>query len=187
VTALIVLDGTGATKTINVGSDPATDNLNNTSSLGFAITNPTSTLTLPATTTAYSPLTQIGSPGSLFTIPNTAGGFILRGNTLTTDDPAWTGGIVQIDFWRAAPTMTNADRGAYKIATGSANFIDSWVFTLIGAGDGCYASGAPKTNGPPAIRLASGTSIFWTAQSINGTAGVTVASGVFTLTAELNN
>jgi hypothetical protein len=187
VTTLIILDGTGNTKQLNVGSDPASGNSNTTVSVGFAITNPTSTLTLPATTTAYGAGTQVGSPGAAITIPNTAGGFYLPALILTTNDPAWAGAIVQVDLWRVQPTLTNGDRGAYKIATGSANYLASYLGTLIGAGDGCYAACALKVGTKSAIRLASGTSLFWTLQAVTGTAGVTVASGVFTLTAELNN
>jgi hypothetical protein len=182
---LAVKDGNAASQNLSVSIDPSGNCLYNFGN-SAAITNPTSTLTLPATTTQYGAGTQIGSPGSSFSIPNTAGGFLPPGFILTTNDPAWGGATVQIDIERAAPTLTNGDRGAYKIATGSANYLGSYTCTLTAAGDGSYGE-CLHTGSMPALRLASGASVFWTAQAVGGTTGATIASGVFTLTAELLN
>lgn len=182
---LAIKDGNAAAQNLSVGVDPSGNCLYNFGSSN-SITNPTSTLTLPATTTAYTAATQIGSPGSSFSIPNAAGGFLSPGFIITTNDPAWGGATIQIDLERAAPTLTNGDRGVYKIATGAANYLGSYTCTLTTAGDGSYGL-CLHTGALPALKLASGSSVFWTAQSVNGTSGATIASGVFTLTAELVN
>lgn len=191
---LPILNGAGASVNTNVGTDPSTGNVNPGISNSYSITNATSTLTLPATTTAYTAGQAIASSataGSVvvpsFTIPNTAGGFYLPAMLLTTTDPAWSGAVVQIDTWRVAPTLTNGDRGAYLIATGSASYLGSYACALTSAGDGSYSACAPTVGTTPAVRLASGTSVFWTIQTTTGTTSVTAASGVFTLTAELSN
>lgn len=191
---LSVLNGSGSAVTLAEGVDSS----NCVPSVGntFAITNPTSTLTLPATTTAYAAGTTIASSataGSVvvpsFAIPNTAGGFYLPALLLTSNDTtsaSWAGAIVQIDLWRTAPTLTNGDRGAYLIATGAANYLGSYSCTFAASGDGAYAACAPVVGTTPAVRLASGTSVFWTAQAVNGS-GATAASKAFTLTGELSN
>jgi hypothetical protein len=81
--------------------------------------------------------------------------------------------------------MTNGDREAYLVATGSANYLASYSCTVIPAGDGAYGACVP-TGSTPAIRLAGGTSVFWTTEAVTGS-GVTGASKVFTLTAEFSN
>lgn len=192
---LTILDGALATKTASVGLD-GTNCLTGFSNSG-AITNPTSTLTLPATTTAYAVGSLVASSataGSVvvpsFSIPNTAGGFYAPRMRLSTNDAtttAWGGAIVQIDLWSAAPTFTNGDRGAFAVATGSGVHLASYSCTLSAEwGDGAYAECAPLVGTTPTIRLASGTSVFWTLQAIT-VSGITGASGVFTLTAELSN
>ena len=174
-----------------------------TATASGAITNPTSTLTLPSTTTAYSATTCTTLPcliassataGSVvvpsFTIPNSAGGFYLPRLRLSTNDAtstAWGLVLIQIDLWTAAPTFTNGDRGAFLPATGTANHLGAYSCTMSPEyGDGAYAECAPAVGTTPAIKLASGTSVYWTLQNISAS-GVTGASKTFTLTAELSN
>jgi hypothetical protein len=196
LSALSVLDSGATARSLAISTDPATGNCLYNFGSGFAITNPTSTLTLPATTTAYAGGNLIASSataGSVvvpsLSIANTAGGFYgprLRLSINDSTSTAWGGMIVQVDLWTAAPTMTNGDRGAYLVATGSANYLASYSCTLIQAGDGAYGACAPTIGTTPAIRLAGGTSVFWTAEAVTGS-GVTGASKVFTLTAEFSN
>jgi len=53
-------------------------------------------------------------------------------------------------------------------------------------GDGSFAECAPNVGNFSLPKLASGTSIFWSLDAISGS-GVTGASKVFTLTAEILN
>lgn len=162
-----------------------------------AVTNPTSTLTLPATTTAYLPLQLIANnatAGSVvvpsFAIANSAGGARISRLRLTSNDSTstgWPGQSIQIDLWSAAPTFTNGDRGTYAVATGSAKYLGSFSGTLSAvAGDGVYAILASTVGDALYLKLASGTSVFWTMQSLTGS-GVTGASKVWTLTPEVVN
>lgn len=162
--------------------------------LSPTITNPTSTLTLPATTTAYAANQLIASSataGSVvvpsFSILN-SGASIPRVRLSTNDSTstAWGGIQVQVDLWSAAPTFTNGDRGAFSPATGTANHLASYICQMSAEyGDGAYAECA-ATPGSPMIKLASGSTIYWTAQALTAS-GVTGASKVFTLTPEVEN
>lgn len=184
---LTIKDGSGSTQTLGAGTD-GSSLISNTGS-SYSITNPTSTLTLPATTTAYTAGQQAGAAGSFFTIPNTAGGFYLPGLLLSSNETAaniWGGAIVQIDLWRAAPTL-GGDRTAYAVTAGSANYLGSYSCTVNAATDGGYAACAPTVGTTPAIRLSSGTSVFWTVQVVTPTGIATGASKALTLTAELSN
>ena len=162
-----------------------------------SVTNPTSTLTLPATTTNYSVgnlIANSATAGSVvvpsFAIANSAGAVQLCGGVLTSNDStstAWGAATIQIDFWRVAPTFTNGNLGAYAVATGSAAYIGSATVVLSPvAGDGVYGRFTPTVGNCFSPKLASGTSIFWTLQAITGS-GTLGASKVFTITPELVN
>ena len=157
------------------------------------LTNPTSVLTRPANTTAYAAGNLVGSSttaGSVtvpsFSIANTAGGSVIPKVLLSTNvTTGWAGIGYQIDFWRAAPTFTNGDGGAYAVATGAANYLGSYTGTFAQAGDGAYSEAAPVLGNVVAPKLASGASIFWT---IKITSAATPISGqTFTLTGEVMN
>ena len=159
-----------------------------------SVANPTSTLTLPATTTAYSAGQLIASSataGSVsvpsFTLPGNNTQVLvprLRLSTNDTTSTAWGGVAVQVDLWSAAPTFTNGDRGAFLPATGTASHLGSYSCTMSAEyGDGAYAECAPNVGTVAAASLSSST-IYWTLQA-TGASGVTGASKVFTLTAEL--
>jgi hypothetical protein len=193
---LVVKDGSGASQNLSVGVDPSGNCLYNFGN-SAAITNPTSTLTLPAATTAYTAGELIASSataGSVvvpsFSIPNTAGGFYAPRMRLATNDATstgWPGVQVQIDLWSAAPTFSTGDRTTWALSTGSQGHLAAYSCALSAVnGDGEYTECAPAVGTTPAIKLASGTSVFWTAQTVSAT-GATGASGVFTLTAELSN
>lgn len=184
-----VKDGNAAAQNLSVGVDPSGNCLYNFGS-SAAVTNPTSTLTLPATTTAYTTGQQVGASGSSFAIPNTAGGFYLPALILTSNDTAaniWNNAVIQVDLWRAAPTL-GGDRTTYAVSVGSANYLGSYTCTMVGASDGAYATCGPLVGTTPSFRLASGTSVFWTAfLSTRPTGIATGASKALTLTAELSN
>ncbi|MGA2492053.1 MAG: hypothetical protein ABSF67_03780 [Roseiarcus sp.] len=158
--------------------------------------NPTSTLTLPSATTAYSPGTLIANSataGSVadpsFSIPVAAGAASIPRLRLSTNDAtstAWGSATVQVDLWVAAPTWTNGDRGAWSPATGAASHLATYTCNLSPEyGDGAYAECAPFPSGiAPLVRLASGQTISWSLEAISGS-GVTGASKVFTLAAEV--
>lgn len=162
-----------------------------------AATNPTSTLTLPAATTAYTAGNLIASnatAGSVvvpsFAISNTAGAAIISRLRLSTNDTtstAWGAQTITVDLWTAAPTFTNGDRGAYSPATGTGSHLGSYSCAMSAVyGDGVYAECAPAVGNFSLVKLASGTSVYWTLTATTGS-GVTGASKVFTLTAEILN
>lgn len=192
---LVVKDGNAASQNLSIGVDPSGNCLYNFGS-SAAITNPTSTLTLPATTTAYAIGQLVASSataGSVvvpsFSIPNSAGGFYVPRIRLSTNDStstAWGLAVVKIDLWSAAPTFSGGDRTAVAVATGTAGHLAAYNCTMSAEyGDGAYAECGLSAS--PAIKLASGTSVFWTASVVTPGSGVTGASKVFTLTAELSN
>ena len=162
-----------------------------------AITNPASTLTLPSTTTAYAAGNLIASSataGSVvvpsFAIANSAGGAVIAAVRLASNDAtstSWGGQTVRVDLWLTAPTFTNGDRGAFAVATGTAAHLRSFTCVMSPAyGDGTYAECAPDVASVAMPKLASGTSVYWTATAVSGS-GVTGASKAFTLTPELLN
>jgi hypothetical protein len=166
----------------------------------FAINDadPSSSFTLTTQTTAYS-ATQWISPANgvipSFVPPGSPGGLptILTGVRLISNDPtstAWPAKTIQVDLWAAAPTMTNGDRAAYLIATGSAGYLGSFSCTMIQGGDGAYGRCSPLTGAGTVVslRLQSGTPalIYWTLEAISGS-GVTGVSTTMTLYVESAN
>jgi hypothetical protein len=160
-------------------------------------TNPTSTLTLTSATTAYTAgqlIASNASAGSVvvpsFAIANSAGAAAISRVRLTTNDAtgtAWGAQTIQVDLWSAAPTFTNGDRGAWAVATGSAGHLGMF-YCIVSAeqGDGAWAECAPTVGNAVLVKLGSGTAIYWTLNALTGS-GVTGASKVFTLTAEITN
>lgn len=167
------------------------------STLSTSGTNPTSTLALPSTTTAYSAnqlIANSATAGSVvvpsFAIATSAGSAAISRLRLSTNDStstAWPAVGVQVDLWLAAPTFTNGDRGTFAVATGSANHLGAYKCTMSAEnGDGAYAECAPAVGSFSLPKLGSGTNIYWTLQTTSAS-GVTGASKVFTLIAELLN
>lgn len=168
-------------------------------SLSSSITNPTSTLTLPATTTQYAATQLIANSataGSVvnpsFAIANSAGGAGITRLRLSTNDTtstSWIGQSVQVDLWTSAPTWTNGDRGVWLPATGSASHLATYICAFPSPiwGDGLATECTISAGNFAGVKLASGTSVFWSLKALTGSAGVTGASKVFTLTAEALN
>lgn len=168
------------------------------STFSGSVTNPTSTLTMTSATTAYTAGQLIASSataGSIvvpsFAILNAAGGAAIPRVRLASNDTtstAWVGVTIQVDLWSAAPTWTNGDRAAWLPATGSASHLASYSCTMPTPvwGDGLATECLISVNNFAAVKLASGTTIYWSLKAV-GASGVTGASKTFTLTAELVN
>lgn len=158
-----------------------------------AVSNPTSTLTLPSSTTAYAAGQLIANSATAASVaaPSFAiqspGSAIIPRLRLTTNDAtatAWGGASIQVDLWSVAPAFVNGDRGSWSIATGSGSHLGAYSCTMsVEYGDGAYAECAPTVGTISVPKLASGSAIYWTLQAASGS-GVTGASKVFTLTAE---
>lgn len=122
-----------------------------------------------------------------FSMTNTAG--IISRLRLTSNDTtstSWGAQTITVDLWSAAPTFTNGDRGAYSPATGTANHLGSFTCVMSAVyGDGLYAECNPVVGNFALLKL-SGTSVYWSLTATTGS-GVTGASKVFTLTAEVTN
>lgn len=167
-----------------------------TAPLSATITNPTSPLTLTSATTAYAIGNLIASSATAasvvvpsFAIATSGGAAVINKLLLTSNDStstAWGSAQIQVDLWTTAPTFTNGDRAAFVVATGTAAHRAAFTCTMSPEyGDGVYAECTPNY-GSEAVKLASGTTIYWTLQALT-ISGVTGASKVFTLTAELQN
>lgn len=153
------------------------------------VANPTSgVLTRPADTNAYAANDLIASSttaGSVVvptvTIARVAGGSgTIPKLTLFSNHTTGLSGIsVAVRLWRAAPTYTNGDNGAYAVATGAANFIAKFTGTFEQFGDGAVAVLEPSVGAVVALKLASGLTVAWDLQAL---AGFTPQSGkTFTL------
>jgi hypothetical protein len=161
------------------------------------IANPTSTLTLPSATTAYSAGQLIANSATAasvvdpsFSIGTAAGGAIIPRVRLATNDAtstAWGGVSIQVDLWTAAPTWTNGDRAAWSPATGTGSHLGAYSCTMSAEyGDGAYAECAANVGSASTPKLASGAAIYWSLQAVSAS-GVTGASKTFTLTPEILN
>ena len=124
-----------------------------------------------------------------FAIATSAGGAILPRLRLRTNATSGWGGAgvsLSINLWSAAPTYTNGDGGPYAVATGSAGWLGNFLMSMTQFADGAVGA-APLTGANKiALKLASGTSVFWDLQTLLP-AQSPVASQTFTLTAELMN
>jgi hypothetical protein len=159
-----------------------------------AITNPTSMLTRSANVTAYATGQLVANnttAGSVvvpsFVIATSAGGAIIpRLRLLTNASTGWNGVNFSINLWRAAPTYTNGDGGAYSPATGSAGWLANFLISgMTQFGDGAVGSGSIATANEMTIKLPSGTAIFWDLQILS--TATPISGQTFTLTAELLN
>jgi len=153
--------------------------------------NPTSTLTRPANTTAYTQNNAIASntaAGSVvvpsFTASPAANGTgrITGARLVTNASSGWGSVAVLVEFWTAAPTLSNGDGGAYAIATGAAHWLGSVSLTFTQVGDGAYAAAVPNAGGVIDFALPSGTVIFWTMTIISGAGATPISGQTFTLT-----
>lgn len=155
-------------------------------------TNPTSTLTRPANTTAYGANQLIASnatPGSIvvpnFAIANAAGAAIIPRVRLSTNATTGWGTTLTLNLWTTAPTYTNGDGGTYAVATGGATHVAQFSCVLTQYGDAAQGECQINVNNFAILKLASGTAVYWDLQT---TAAVTPISGqTFTVTAEILN
>ena len=162
-----------------------------------ALTNPTSTLTLAGSTSAYAAGQLIANNATAasvatpsFAIANSGGGALIPRLRLATNDTtstAWGGVSIQVDLWSAAPTWANGDRGTWSPATGTGSHLGSYSCTMSAEyGDGAYAECSPNVGSASLPKLSSGQAIYWSLQAVSAS-GVTGASKTFTLTAEVLN
>jgi hypothetical protein len=159
---------------------------------GLVTVNPTSVLTRPANTTAYAVDDLVANnvtAGSVtvpsFTATPTAlgSGHLRRARLITNKTSGMDASQFLIEFWQAAPTVTNGDNGAYAIATGAANWLGQIPVTLTQVADGAYGAGAPMIGNAIDFRLASSTLIYWTLRAV--TAFTPASAQTFTLIPEI--
>lgn len=189
--------GGAITGTVGVSSLPALATGSNTigsvnTPTAGTLTNPSSSITRPANTTAYAQNNLVASSvtaGSVV-VPSfsaaSSGGAIPRVRLSTNKTSGWDAAVIRVRLWSAAPTYTNGDGGAYAVATGGAGLLAVFDVTLAQFGDGAAGIAAPN-NGTAAWVKISGAAVFWDLQYTSA-AALTPASGqTFTLTAELAN
>ena len=126
----------------------------------------TSTLTRPADTLVYAVGDLIASSttaGSVvvpsFTV--TPGSAISALRLVTNKTSGWGGVTLSANAWIAAPAFTNGDNGAYAVATGYANYLGTFLFSLIQFGDGASARATVNLGGIIWERLPSGLLVYW--------------------------
>jgi hypothetical protein len=159
---------------------------------GGVTTNPTSVLTRPGDTNAYAVNDLIASSttaGSV-TVPSFTGtrvsagaGWIERLRLYTNHTTGLDLVQVRVRLWTAAPTFSNGDNGAFAVATGAAGYLGRAEGILEQFGDGAVAILVPYTGQSFGIKLSSGTSVYWTLETLTA---FTPASGkTFTLVPEI--
>lgn len=193
-----------AGEAVAISSGQCANSADQTAPTSVSATNPTSTLTLPSTTTAYSAGSLVCTSATVatcntalqsqsFAISTSAGAAIISRLRLTTSDAtatAWGAQTLQVDLWSAAPQFaTTGDRGSFAtdFSTGTAKHLAAFTCVMSPElGDGAYSECTVSPGNFALPKLATGTAIYWTLQAVTGS-GVTGASKVFTLTAELMN
>jgi hypothetical protein len=195
----VILGGTTIPAGFNVGwtyyvRDVAGNTFNLAGSVGGAAIVPASTGTAVTAELNYKPNDLIGSAavaGSVvvpsFSIASAAGGAILpRIRIRTSLSPlSWQGVNLSVNLWSAAPTYTNGDAQPYAVATGSATWLGNFLVTLTQFGDGTVGAGQLTGANEMALKLASGTAVYWDLQILSYVAPA--ASQTFTLIPELLN
>jgi hypothetical protein len=175
-----------------VGVSGSTFNLSAT--LGGAAIVPTSTGTAVTATLEYKPndlIANAAAAGSIvvpsFALATSAGGAIIPRLRLQTGvtGTRWANAILSINLWSTQPTYTNGDAQLYAVATGSAGWLANFMVTLTQFGDGAAGFGQLTGANQMALRLASGTAVFWDLQILSFMQPN--PSQTFTLTAECLN
>jgi hypothetical protein len=164
--------------------------------------------TLAASTSYYMMTTEViggdnwyGDTGSTMT---TTGAAIINNSEYSSDSVTYNVGVAasygpvnfkyqstpantmfSINLWSVAPTYTSGDAQLYAPATGSAGLLANFLVTMIQFGDGAAGFGQLTGANQMALKLASGTSVFWDLQILSYMQPF--ASQVFTLTAECLN
>jgi len=129
---------------------------------------------------------QAASP-TPFIIANSGGGVIIPRVRLLTNAPSgWDKVGLSINLWLAAPgSYLWLDGGPYAPLTGAAGWLANFLVTLTQFGDGAVGAGGLTGANQMALKLASGTSVYWDLQILNLAAPL--ASQTFTLIPELLN
>lgn len=154
-----------------------------------ASSNPTSTLTRPANTTAY-------AQGELIASSTTAGSVVVpsiplgpsivlaRVRLATNVTTGWGGASLTVTLWSSAPTYTNGDGGAYAPATTGAGtyMVAQFPITLTQFADGAAGNGALAVGN--AVLLPGGT-YYWDIEDTNSAGLTPISQQTFTLTAEV--
>jgi hypothetical protein len=152
-----------------------------------------SSLTLPAATTAYAPGQLVAnSPSAVvtpqFLVPSGPPPLVITRVRLSTNDPmptAWGGETVVVDLWSAAPSFLGGDRSPWVIVAGAAAHLATLACTMsVVGGDGAWAECAPRPARGVSLFLEPGSPVYWSLRAASGS-GVTGSSRTFTLTAEL--
>jgi hypothetical protein len=173
--------------------DAAGNSFNLSATLGGAAIVPGSAGTFTLTL-EYKPNDLIASSSTTpvvpsFAIATSAGGVIIpriRLSTLGTQNVIpWGGAMFSVNLWSAAPTYTGGDAQLYAPARGAAGWLANFLVTMTQIGDGAYGNGVLTGANQMALKLASGTSVFWDLQILNF--NQPFASQAFTLTAECLN
>ncbi len=158
--------------------------------------NPTSTLTRPADTNAYTANDLVASsvtagsvvvPSFALNVWNLAsgagGGFITRMRLMSNHTTGLAGIQVAVQLWSVAPTFTTGDNGAYAVATGAAGYLGRFTGTFQQFADGAVCELAPVVGPHLSVKLASTNLVYWDLQAVTG---FTPQSGkTFTLTPEI--
>jgi hypothetical protein len=161
-----------------------------TSLSSSAITNPASTLTRPANATPYAANSLIASNPLVvpsFNIATSGGGAILSRLRLKSNVTTGWGGVnLCINLWAgAAPTYTNGDGGAYAVSAGAGLWLGNFVVPMLQFADSAWGAGQLTGANELALRLASGTAVFWDIQIL--TAATPISGQAFILIPELLN
>jgi hypothetical protein len=149
-------------------------------SAGSAVT---ATLTYVPNALIASSATAPGVPS--FAIATSAGGVILpRIRVLTNATSGWNGVNLSINLWSAAPTYAGGD-GAPYAPSGAANWLANFLMSLAQFVDGAAGAGGLTAANQMALKLASGTSIFWDIQIL--VQALPTSGQTFTIIPELLN
>ena len=150
--------------------------------------NPSSVLTRPADTTAYTANDLVASNTtagsvvvpSVTVMRSDGGGASIPKLLLLSNHATGLSGVgVTVRLWSVAPTYTNGDNGAYAVATGGAGYLGKFTGTFEQFGDGAAAELVPAVGSFEAIKLAAGQLLYWDLQI---TSAATPQSGkTFTL------
>jgi hypothetical protein len=166
----------------------------------------TSTGTAVTATLCYTPNSIVWPPGGImpsFAIAASAGGAILPRIRLLTNvagvqqangrhaGSGWDGVAISLNLWTAAPTtyLWQGDGGPYAPSAGTAGWLANFLVTLTQFGDMAAGAGMPTGANEMALKLASGTSVFWDAQILTmpGVFILPIVSQTFTINPELLN
>ena len=108
-----------------------------------------------------------------------------RIRVFTNAPSGWNNVQLSINLWKGAPTYVNGDNGIYSVATGAALWLANYTVILTQFVDGAVGGGTLTSANGVALKLTSGTSIFYDVQII-GTA-TPISGQIFTIVPELLN